>query len=88
MKIGDKVSVRPETFGRGVREGKVIWIHPDKRFAMVEFEVQPHLTWTFTQNEDGTLRLVEEDTEQRTKTEYLCRYVDEIPEESSMLFMF
>ena len=40
MKIGDKVSVRPETFGRGVREGTVIWIHPDKRFALVEFEVQ------------------------------------------------
>lgn len=41
MNIGDKVSVRPETFGRGVIEGKVIWIHPDKRFALVEFEVQP-----------------------------------------------
>lgn len=41
MNIGDKVSVRTETSGRGVREGKVIWINPDKRFALVEFEVQP-----------------------------------------------
>ena len=40
MRIGDKVSVRPQTFGTGHMEGKVVWLHPDKRFALVEFEIQ------------------------------------------------
>lgn len=40
MNIGDKVSVRPQTFGDGAMKGKVIWIHPDQRFALVEFEIQ------------------------------------------------
>lgn len=64
------------------------YIKMDEDGRPLEFEVQAHRTWTFTPKEDGTLRLVEEDTEQGTKTEYLCYYVDEIPEESSILFMF
>lgn len=40
MNIGDKVSVRPQTFGSSHMEGKVVWIHPDKRFALVEFAVE------------------------------------------------
>ena len=38
MKIGEKVSVRPVTFGKEHVEGKVVWIHPEGRYALVEFE--------------------------------------------------
>lgn len=37
MKIGDKVSHRPQTFGDGPMEGEVTYIHPKGRYAMVEF---------------------------------------------------
>ena len=37
MKLGDKVSQRPQTFGDGPMEGKVAYIHSKGRFAMVEF---------------------------------------------------
>lgn len=41
MKIGDKVGVHPKTFGRGGMQGRVVWIHPKRRFAVIEFEIQP-----------------------------------------------
>lgn len=41
MKIGDKVGVHPKTFGKGGMPGRVVWIHPQERFALVEFEIEP-----------------------------------------------
>lgn len=41
MNIGDRVSVQPQTFGKGAREGTVVWVHRDNRFALVEFEIEP-----------------------------------------------
>ena len=41
MKVGDKASVHTRTFGDGAREGRVIWIHPKGRFALLEFEIRP-----------------------------------------------
>lgn len=39
MKIGEKVTIRPATFGDGVMEGKVVYIHPREHYALVEFAV-------------------------------------------------
>lgn len=41
MRVGDKVSLVPQTFGNGQKamKGTVIWIHPEKRFARVLFEI-------------------------------------------------
>lgn len=41
VKLGDQVSLRPKTFADGHMYGKVVWIHPDRRYAVVEFTVQP-----------------------------------------------
>jgi hypothetical protein len=41
MKIGEKVSVHPQTFGKGAMEGKVVYLHPENRYAVVEFEITP-----------------------------------------------
>lgn len=41
IKVGDRVSVRPATFGDGHMYGKVVWIHPDRRYAVVEFTFEP-----------------------------------------------
>lgn len=41
VKLGDWVSLRPQTFSDGHMYGKVVWIHPDKRYAVVEFTVEP-----------------------------------------------
>ena len=40
MKIGDKVSVRPQTFGGKTIEGRMVYVHPKERFAVVEFEIE------------------------------------------------
>lgn len=46
MKIGDKIRVRPITVGApdpgesGVRTGKVVYIHPMNRFAVLEFKAK------------------------------------------------
>ena len=45
MKIGEKVSLRPQTFGKGAMEGTVTYIHPQGRFAMVEFQVRVKAPW-------------------------------------------
>ncbi len=41
IKVGDRVSVRPKTFADGAMYGEVVWIHPELRYAVVEFSVQP-----------------------------------------------
>lgn len=41
VKLGDQVSLRPQTFAESHMYGKVVWIHPDRRYAVVEFTVQP-----------------------------------------------
>ena len=41
MKVGEKVSVCPATFGDGAMEGKVIYVHPKEHYALVEFTVMP-----------------------------------------------
>lgn len=38
---GDRVSLRPQTFGDGHMYGEVVWVHPGRRYAVVEFTVQP-----------------------------------------------
>ena len=43
--VGKKVSVRPQTFGKGAMEGTVTYIHPQGRFAMVEFRVRIKAPW-------------------------------------------
>lgn len=41
MKIGDRVGIRPKTFGKGAMTGEVVWIHPRERYVLVEFEIEP-----------------------------------------------
>jgi hypothetical protein len=41
VKLGDQVSLRPKTFANGAMYGEVVWIHPELRYAVVEFSVQP-----------------------------------------------
>ena len=52
MRVGDKVSLVPLTFGNGQKamKGTVIWVHPKKRFARVMFEIHGKF---------GTSKLVE-----------------------------
>ena len=52
MRVGDKVSLVPLTFGNGQKamKGTVIWVHPKKRFARAMFEIH---------GEFGTSKLVE-----------------------------
>lgn len=41
VRLNAEVSVHPLTFGKGYQTGKVVWIHPEGRFAIVEFEIKP-----------------------------------------------
>ena len=52
MRVGEKVSLVPQTFGNGQKamKGTVIWIHPKRRFARVMFEIHGKF---------GTSKLVE-----------------------------
>ncbi len=38
--LGETVSRRPATFGRGRMRGKVVYVHPAGRFHVVEFETR------------------------------------------------
>lgn len=40
IRLGDTVSVNhTETFGKGRRRGKVVYIHPNRRFLTAEFDL-------------------------------------------------
>lgn len=38
--VGEAVIRRPETFGRGRMKGRVVYVHPEGRFHVVEFETR------------------------------------------------
>lgn len=38
--LGESVSRRPATFGRGRMRGRVVYVHPAGRFHVVEFETR------------------------------------------------